>query len=430
MEVLHLSTPSVSSLVISFSEDADDTTPAFVSQALSAVQAKMPSVVDLVVEGGAFVIENDTSFASMFTSLLHLRSISLPRYTLTPAIYFALAGNPTVRALWSNDGDQYAEESFDGHRDSVISWNAGVINAVPPSGPLQCLSMSLNTVADWMTFLEKPSFPGQHLESLEIFVARPRSATPQDVIALIRRIRDVCPKLDDLSLSMYAPTTVATDFLQISPLDLSVLLVIAELPYLRDFRIEHTLPLLLSDADIAILAQVLAEFETVSLNPHPLALFEPTMTVSSIAHFARHCQSLEFLGLYIDGRRCPFIAEPSDMPSFSSQRFMLDVGLSPALEDSSVEALLIFGEYMALMLPNDSEIQTGYREVMHDSHEFISVPNGHLGLVRVPETVLEEYARFWDVVESLGGYLRPEMRLMYGSVTSGDDEMDCSDAAS
>lgn len=427
-EVLHLCSPTVSSLVISFSQDGDDGTPTFVSNVLSAVVNRMPLVENVVVEGGSFVIEDDALFAAMFASLIHLRTISLPRYTSTPAIYSALAGNPSVRALWSNDGDQYAEESFDGHRDSVLRWDANAIAHTPPFSNLQCLSMSLNTVPDWLDFLAKPSFPGPNLVSLEIFVARPRAARSEDIITLFRRVLDVCPNLEDLSLSMYAHTIVATDFLQISPLGLSVLLVIVEFPYLRNFRIEHTLPLQLSDSDIATFAPFVEEFETISLNPHPLALYEPTMTVASVAHFARHCPSLDFLGLYIDGRKFPRIAEPRDMPSFTHQPFMLDVGLSPGPDDASVEALLVFGKYMGHMLPENSEIQTGYREAMHDSREFISVADAHLGLVRVPDSVLEEYGRFWDIVDGLAGYIRPELRLMYGLVSSVDDGTDISDA--
>lgn len=413
-EVIHLGAPSVTSLVVTFAQDVENS-PTIVDRVALAVPLSMPSLESIVVEGGTFVVEQDSSFAHLFSCLPHLYTVSLPRYTATPAIYSALAHNQSVRALWTNDGDEYSEESFSGHRDSVLRWTSSAISHLPAFDRLRCLSLALNHVSDWIAFFTHTSFPWSLLHDLEIFIARPRTVTADDLISLLAKVRDACPRLEDLSLSMYAHTIMAQDFDGITPIGLSVILAVAELPCVRNLRIEHSLPLKLSDADIAILAPVVEDFETLSLNPHPLGLCAPSLTMASVAHFARHCPDLDFLGLYIDGRKFPFIADPEDMPSFSiSTGFVLDLGLSPAVPDAGAEALYVYAKHFALMLPPMSEIQTGYREVMHDSREFLAVDDAPFGMVRVSDNLLAEYSRFWDAASGLGNYFRPHLQRIYG----------------
>lgn len=421
-KISQLMSPSVAKVFMVFNVDVVETADR-VGTLLNNMVQSFPDLEKIGIAGGGVVMEYDDLFLLFFNSLPLLRSISLPRYALSPIIFHGLSNQPYLKKLRANDLDKAPEESVIGLRLGVQRWTPSRLRLRDHGfKTLSRLSISLPRMRNVLDFIRQDAFPGVHLTRFELFVSNPRDATPDEVVEFLEHLRRICVDLEDLTLSMYADTSAPQDVVGIQPLGLSVLRAIATLHSLEHFRVEHTLPMALSDDDILEVAPELGHLETLSLACHPLVLYKPDVSMLSVAYLARFCWGLSYLGLYLDGQRCPFVGDVGEgtYPCFASLPFVLDVGLSPTPMDPSPEALCVLAEYLAYLLPLGSEVQTGYRELMFDSLEFSPVDGVANGFAPTADSDMERYHKTWEVVDLIAAAIRQQRQRVMGHA-DGDD---------
>lgn len=261
------------------------------------------------------------------------------------------------------------------------------------------------------------------MEVFKFFIASPRNATSDVVVLFIDALVERCPHLEDFLLSMHVESAIPQDVFGIKALGVSVLEAIARIPNLLHLRMEHTMPISVRDSDMAILAPLFSRLLTLSLNPHPLVLQKPEITMLSVAHLARYCPSIDYLGLYLDGRCILGVVDLHDRhrPCFTHYPFIFDVGLSPAPNNPSPEALDVLAEFVACLIPVGADLQTGFQQMMFDSVEFTPVDVGMHGLVPAAEADLERHHQVWEIVEVLATMMRPLLPVVE-PIMEGDDE--------
>lgn len=423
-KIPQLMSPSVLKVFMVFNVDVAETADS-VGALLNNMVQSFPDLEKVGIVGGGVVMEYDDLFVSFFNSLPLLRSISLPRYALSPIIFHGLSDQPYLKKIRANDLDKAPEESVIGLRHGVQRWTASRLRLLDHGFKnLSRLSISLPRMRNVLDFIRQDTFPGVRLKRFELYVSNPRDTTPDQVIEFLEHLRGMCIDLEDLTLSMYAEASAPQDVVGIQPLGLSVLRAIATLDSLEHFRVEHTLPMALSDEDILEVAPELGHLETLSLTCHPLVLYKPTLSMLSVAYLARFCWGLSHLGLYLDGRRCPFVGDVRERtyPCFASLPFVLDVGLSPTPMDPSPEALCVLAEYLAYLLPLGSAVQTGYRELMFDSIEFDPVDGVAMGFAPTADPDMERYHKTWEVVDLIAAAIRQQRERSMGD--GDDDDLD------
>lgn len=416
--------PSIHSVVIAFNIEVH-VNQARLQELSEDVVRMMPDIKSFVVEGGGTVLQHDDIFADLFIHLQHLHSLSLPRYVLTPLIFHTLRQHPCLNDLVTSDLDEHWEESVVGHHMSTHRWTTTTLS-LPGHGftSLTSIGMSVPHIRHAQSMLEEVGWPGKHLVEVEFFVAFPRDAGTGDVTLFARRVGEVCPVLRRFILSLYPDSALPQDLVGIEPVGYDLLEAVSRFPHLRQFRVEHALQMQVTDKDIGILAPRLAHLTSLSFNQHPLLLDEPHLSILAVAHFAVWCDKLDFLGLYFSAQKYPNIADlpATNYPVFEAKGFTLDVGLSPTPLRASSEALLILAEYLARMLPSDSEVQTGYHDCMFDSQEFSVVPGQSGALVLASEEELDVYHQTWDIVHTLSTGFRPYMPVLSKPVNASGRE--------
>lgn len=72
-----------------------------------------------------------------------------------------------------------------------------------------------------------------------------------------------------------------------------------DFPSLTEFTVDHSLPLQLTDDDMAQIAQRATRFRKLWLNPYPIADTTPKLTLDCLIPLARHCHEMQSLGLYL-----------------------------------------------------------------------------------------------------------------------------------
>src|SRR6266403_384225 len=116
---------------------------------------------------------------------------------------------------------------------------------------------------------------------------------------------------------------------------------IFSLKQLARLELRHNLPLRISEVDLAEIGAALPALETLILNPEPLQLTRPEITLHSLLIIAQHSPNLSYLGIYLDAEdiTTPMPYSPAKTRAFPYLR-TFHVGVSPITSEVPVTLFL------------------------------------------------------------------------------------------
>lgn len=353
--------------------------------------------------GGPVIVEYEARFIDLFTRLSNLQEIHLPPYALTPTMFSALSRLHSLRSIIVSPSGRGLLEVLLGRRSIITRWSMDPVNTmVQGYFNLRQLRFSLPDTAYSISFFRDSQLPFVQLEDLGLTVAFPRDATDGAISRLFHVIRQRCPYLQAVELSMYAECTSFQDLFGIQPLSAESILPIAGFTALRSFTIRHSLPLRLTDQDVESIIRALPMATCIRLNEHPLLLTRSQLTVSALYRMARYCPHIQTAGLYFDCRE-PSPAE--DEVSFPSTFGTLYVGASPFYVPATSEGLWLAARTLETLLPDNTELVTAFEEVMFDCREFApGLGNGRFVVAR--NGLMEAFDLGWRTAHSMARSFR------------------------
>ncbi|KAI9511610.1 fungal-specific transcription factor domain-containing protein [Russula earlei] len=137
------------------------------------------------------------------------------------------------------------------------------------------------------------------------------------------------------------------------------------LKQLARLELRHNLPLQISEVDLAELGAALPTIEALVLNPEPLQLARPQLTLGSLLSIAENFPNLSHLGIYLDAEdvTTPTPHSPGKQRTFPCLR-TLNMGASPIRSDHISVALFL----SHLLSENGVVIQSGvsWSQVLFD----------------------------------------------------------------
>lgn len=401
----HIMGPNVTELTWLFESGSPESNSSLRDVAVHIVE-RMPKLESISLEGCSAVVEHEDVLMRLCQSLPALKHIGLPRYALSPTMLRGLSAISTLSRITVNRQDEGFQESTLGRRSRVMRW-AG--NAPFFSSPLFVnlheLSFALPTLSSAIRFFLEDGFSMSGLAGLEIFIAFPRESTADKVEEFLHVLFQQCATLEELRLSMYVESAFPSDLFGLESLMLSTIMPVARFSQLRSISLDHALPLSLRDEDVRVLVAELPLVEVLRLNPHPLFLSPPSLTVASVFTVARCCRFIRILGLYFDPRI--FLPIPSDAV-FPETFERLDVGTSPFPTPATAESLWLIAEVIANLVPERAVVHSGFVDPAFDSIEF-SPASVIGGFVNARDGLLQGYHEGWQTVDCMARSFRAWM---------------------
>ena len=179
---------------------------------------------------------------------------------------------------------------------------------------------------------------------------------PLTVQKFLKDVTRCYPTLEMVSMDIIINIEDQGDCKPLSPEHLYPILSLQQLTHLE---LRHNQPLQISEVDLAELGAALPALEKLVLNPEPLQLMKPKITLHSLLIIAQHFPKLFYLGIYLDAQintTVPMPHSPTKTGLFPNL-LTLHVGVSPI---ASEEPVAIFLSYLFLEMENKKvEIRSG-----------------------------------------------------------------------
>ena len=269
--------------------------------------------------------DDDQELLRLLSSLQKLREVTPPKDVLNSKFLKALSLLPELEVI-----------QFD------------TLGGVPyPIFPLECT-------------LEEGAFPmlydlclNSNLDDIRVYLTdgallpRLRNLSVESVhlelpLTVQRFITDVTrcyPTLEMVSMDMIVGIEDQDDCNPLSPEHLYPILSLKQLTRLE---LRHNQPLQISEADLVEFGVALPALEHLVLNPEPLQLTRPEITLHSLLIVAQHFPNLFYLGIYLDAAQdiaIPMPYSPAKTRLFPDLR-TLHVGVSPIASEVPVALFL------------------------------------------------------------------------------------------
>ncbi len=195
-----------------------------------------------------------------------------------------------------------------------------------------CLNSNLDDIRVYLT--EGASLP--QLRNLTVESVHPE--LPLTVQRFLTDVTGCYPALELVSMDIIVPIEDQDDCKPLLPEHLYPILSLKQLAHLE---LRHNLPLRISEVDLAEIGAALPSLGTLVLNPEPLQLTRPEITLHSLLTVAQHFPNLSYLGIYLDAEdvTMPMPWSPGKTRVFPYLR-TLHVGVSPIASEVPVALFL------------------------------------------------------------------------------------------
>ncbi|KAG6808956.1 hypothetical protein H0H92_002243 [Tricholoma furcatifolium] len=354
----------------------DNTTS--VARVFEDIVSRMPKVSELDLRFQFPVREIEEGLVKLCSSLLDLRSITLPRFCLTTKLAESLSQLSNLQTI----DFQYFD--YQGYGDSLDISNFEPVLSEGCFTSLWELSLTIS-FDDAVKFLTIPFFPSN---LTILFIDSPSIEDPTAVQALTSAVPDVCPLLKELTLISFVEPHMPFN----SPpkkeecINIDAFRPLFKCPNLTSFELEHHYPLHLDLADVEEIATSWPAIEVLSLNTQPVYAEHTNLTLRALLPFARHCPKLQRLGMFLHATITDFPtadqASVYQLPPFRALH-TLSMGVSPIEEEGSVAL------FLSQICPLDCVIEKG-----------VTWNDRDLAPDDILDTVYERFGK-WKKVEEL-----------------------------
>jgi hypothetical protein len=137
--------------------------------------------------------------------------------------------------------------------------------------------------------------------------------------------------------------------MECDPLSREHLNPILTLKQLTHLELRHNQPLQISEVDLAEFGAALPALGKLVLNPEPIRLKRPEITLHSLLIVAQHFPNLIYLGIYLDAQDSAIPKQPYSPAKtrFSPGLLTLHLGVSPIASDSEVPVAMFLSHILS-----------------------------------------------------------------------------------
>lgn len=384
---------TVSSLTWVFEAGSASGPPSITNQ-VDDISLFMPDITTLSIVGGRLHGRCDADFAQLIQSLPRLRVVMFSEYTLSPILFHALGSLADLESILVDRRLIMLNQVLNGDRQTIATWSGpSFIEPGQTFSSLTELSLSLPELSDAQALVDDPSFLSTRIRTIDFTIAFPGVIRSSHVAHFLDTLRNRCPNLTSLYLSMMNRCRTSADFRGLDPLDFSAVQPLLSFPALARITIRHTYPLDLSDADAAILARGWPNVVSLNLNRHPTITVPSQLSMDAVASFARWCPKLRVLGIYLDGRRIrPAVEGPMlwgiEELHFGSSSF-------PSSHSGSVWSGI--AQSLAILCSPRTDFVVSAKKESSDSRSFVMSPESRM-FIGLPDDFLLRNAQGWKVI--------------------------------
>ncbi|KAF4622564.1 hypothetical protein D9613_009615 [Agrocybe pediades] len=317
---------------VKFFSVALDTNDEFLQPYFHDLVSRMPHLTTLNIQSSIPMRQIEPKMVELLLALPKLQKVVFPRFYFTTKIVETLS---TLEQLGTMEF-QYDQEQGVGKPEDVQDFTPTLVEGAFPA----LFDMSTNVrYNDAARFLNLPYAP-RNITSL--FIDSTDLEHPSAMYDVLSIIAENCK-----SLKLLALVSLRESFDDDPPdegmsITLDTIKPAFKLQHLTSLDITHQFPLLLDQKDMETIASTWPSMESILLNPDPVHLSEPDLTLEALLPFAQHCPQLKQLGLYIDATSCSNLATPTVRFKALS---LLAMGVSPIADDSPVSL------YLSQLLP-------------------------------------------------------------------------------
>lgn len=352
---------------------------------------RMPRLTDLRIRlfGTVLAQATEADIACLIRGLPRLKIVDLPLYDMSLPIWHALSELEWLEQI----GEGFpAHPLLFGEPNHLRSFGPPQSPLKPNAFPsLETLLFPADSVEKALPFLVQPHFPLSRLSALHLRLPFAAEVQPEDVKHLISVLAGACPSLYLLDLCIHpAEPFTYSDLSLVSPLRFEHIQDALAFRSLTHFIISHTHPIEVTESDLTSFASQWYHLESLRLNPRPLALPAPTLTLHALEIFAEYCPNIWSLGLYMDA------TSPPEPPHPAAHRFVFQniyVGRSsiPSYPASCSKV----AEYLARCIASWDSV----RLTEHLFHDEVTHESLHEG--QPDPAPISEYEKSWEVVEEM-----------------------------
>lgn len=321
----------------------------------------LPNVATLRIDGDGQLTDFHAEIARLCRGLPKLREVILAPQAVSSFVLRELGMILGLRRI------AVAECGRAAGRRIIIDQGAGVVSGpkFPPRSFEELTHLAFITAGpeDVAGVLLSSHFPYRQLTSLWIRFPQPGQGPLSAVRDMLKALRRTCVNLERLVLR-FSSLNVTTSLEPVPSRSLTYDDIEPAFQFisLREFCIDHTLPLLLDPEDVPRIARRSSRFRKLWLNPFPLMPLESRLPLSSLTQFALHCPCLEYLGLYLDARRAALLdlgTVPFAMFPTLKQFFVGWSRIDPVHSTSRIpETTELVATYLSFILPASTSIVT------------------------------------------------------------------------
>ncbi|KAH9850858.1 hypothetical protein C2E23DRAFT_833106 [Lenzites betulinus] len=261
---------------------------------LQEIALRMPALTHLDMRFRFPVRDIQEDLCKLFDSLPHLQTVVLPKFTLSAPVIERLSRCPKLRVIQF----EFIPSQGAGDVSDVHNWFPVLKEGAFPE--LLDISVSVH-LPHMIRFLSTEFFPA-NLTCLYVHVLY--IVPPYQVQEYLEATAQSCQQLKQLYIDFVgdpSPLLFRTVLPSDDRIGWNTIRPILKLSKLIDFQIHWDSPFAISQGDLEDLAASLTRLEILDLNTEPLPTPEPpSLTLSALIPFARHCPKLRQLGLYIN----------------------------------------------------------------------------------------------------------------------------------
>lgn len=268
--------------------------------------------------------DDDQELLQLLSSLQNLREVTPPKDALSGKFLKALSLLPELEVI------QF--DTLGGMPYPIFPLDCTLQEGAFPMLYDLCLNSYLDDVRVYLT--GGALLP--RLRNLSVESVHPE--LPPAVQQFLTDVTRCYPALEMITMDMIVGIEDQDECNPLSPKHLHPILSLKQLTRLE---LRHNQPLRISEVDLAEFGSALPALENLVLNPEPLQLTRPELTLHSLLIVAQHFPNLSYLGIYLDAQdtTIPMPYPPAKTRLFPDLR-TLHIGVSPIASEVPVALFL------------------------------------------------------------------------------------------
>jgi hypothetical protein len=257
------------------------------------IVARMPNLTHLDLRMHVAMSEIEADVLELFRGLPKLQQVILPNYHFTTKVVEELSKLPHLGTFQF----EYGDEQGYGSPDDVQLFSPSLSQGAFPS--LFDISLTAK-LADVNRFMNT-SFAPTNITSLYVDSPSLTPESPSTIHDFLKTIADNCQLLKSLYLAILNDfRSLASEPSSEEQVTFETLRPLLNCANLVIFEMTHEFPLNLTLGDIDELASKWPSLESLVLNCEPPNLHHSSLGLDALLPFARHCQELRQLGLFLN----------------------------------------------------------------------------------------------------------------------------------